>query len=477
MFTCDYKKLTLFLSEFKDIAPMKMPEYGEFCLLELKDGRLTGGTWYPDDYENKKSTKGDFSRGTGDEIKVDEVSKWHSLGAYNIAENLDNESLENLLFGDKGEGIHTVAISGFKSFADGDFPQSEQYCLVILNDGGLGAGRWNKFAEDDGQFVYASAMSSYSMEKVWAWTPLSNDDIFEDEMEEELERRKEEELNKNPQTDPVKFKYGIDIEVYYEKTLEKLRGKYYWATINKMKKVKPWEIVPLHGWYVFGKDQGTVMGRRYIEEWKDGSTADEFIDFLCEYTDDAVKNSNPEEKFKLGLDIAVYLEKAFKNVKKNYHWLNKRMLKKGDQYAIEQVNGDWEFTIKYVGYAEYRVYDCSSAENFIKNVERDYESLAIRENPVVETYEVPFGHKDLNGWNLERYDVYKMKSGDYKVNVQAGDRVTGGNREFFITPDCFKAETYDEFLDRYLEIVPGHSFGLTKKDLIKDVKLKKFFGY
>ena len=58
-----------------------------------------------------------------------------------------------------------------------------------------------------------------------------------------------------------------------------------------------------------------------------------------------------------------------------------------------------------------------------------------------------------------------------------GDRVTGGNREFFITPDCFKAETYDEFLDHYLEIVPGHSFGLTKKDLIKDTKLKKFFGY
>ena len=477
MFKCDYKKLTLYLNEFSNIEPGKMPEYGEFCLLELKDGRYTGGTWCPSDYSNKKSTSGSFSRGTGDSIKSAEVVRWHSLDSYNISDCLDNDELENLYFGEKKEDDGTFMIRSFKALKDGDFPKSEQYCLLILNNGRLAAGRWNKFAEDDGQFVYASALASYSMEKVWAWTPLSNDDIFDREMEDEIERKREEELNKNPQTDPVKFKYGLDIDVYYEKALEKVRGKYYWATINKMKKIKPWEILPLHGWYVFGLDQGTIMDHRIIEEWKDGSTADEFIDFLCEYTDEAVKNSNPEEKFKLGLDIAVYLEKAFKNVKKDYHWLNKRMLRKGDQYAIEQVNGDWEFTIKYKGYADYRVYDCSSAESFIKNVERDYQSLAIRENPVVDTYAVPFGHKDINGWNLERYEVYKMKSGDYKVNVQAGDRVTGGNREFFITPDCFKAETYEEFLDRYLEIVPGHSFGLTKKDLIKDAKLKKFLGY
>ncbi len=68
-------------------------------------------------------------------------------------------------------------------------------------------------------------------------------------------------------------------------------------------------------------------------------------------------------------------------------------------------------------------------------------------------------------------------TGDYKVNVQAGNRSTGGNREFFITPDCFEAKTYDEFLDRYLQIVPGGSFGLSKEDLLPDEKLKSFFGY
>lgn len=61
--------------------------------------------------------------------------------------------------------------------------------------------------------------------------------------------------------------------------------------------------------------------------------------------------------------------------------------------------------------------------------------------------------------------------------VQAGDRTTGGSREFFITPYCFAAKTYSEFLDRYLEIVPGFSFGLYKKDLLSNEDLRRFLGY
>ena len=37
--------------------------------------------------------------------------------------------------------------------------------------------------------------------------------------------------------------------------------------------------------------------------------------------------------------------------------------------------------------------------------------------------------------------------------------------------------TYEEFLDRYLKIVPGASFGIYKEDLLPDSKLKKFLGY
>ena len=98
-------------------------------------------------------------------------------------------------------------------------------------------------------------------------------------------------------------------------------------------------------------------------------------------------------------------------------------------------------------------------------------------NPVVEIHEMKFGSIEIHGWHLEWYKFFKLKSGDYKVSVQAGDRTTGGTREFFITPYCFEAKTYEEFLDRYLKIVPGESFGLLKKDLLKDVKLKEFLGY
>ena len=55
--------------------------------------------------------------------------------------------------------------------------------------------------------------------------------------------------------------------------------------------------------------------------------------------------------------------------------------------------------------------------------------------------------------------------------------MTGGGREFFITPYCFEAKTYGEFLDRYLEIVPGGSFGLHKQDLLPNKELKEFLGY
>ena len=113
--------------------------------------------------------------------------------------------------GVKEEDTYTVRFGDFKSFADGDFPKNEQ-------------------------FIYASALDSHSMNKVWAWTALSSDDTFEQEEERERERIREEKLNKNPVADPEKFKYGTDIDVYYEKALEKLKSKYPWATLTQMKK-------------------------------------------------------------------------------------------------------------------------------------------------------------------------------------------------------------------------------------------------
>ena len=475
MFKCDYKKLRLSFNKFHTIDKKDMPEYDEFCLLELKNGDYTAGKWQPKKYEDRgKSIEGQFVRGLADAIPVEDVSKWHSLDRDDLSNCLENEEINWINIGEEGDGIYSVQFKGFKSLDDGKFPKEEQYCLLILKDGGLGAGRWDEYSKGDGSFVYAPALGSYSMRKVWAWTPLSSDRFFELEEEARKEKEREKKLNRNPLFDPEKFKYGKDIDAYYEKALEKLKKEYPWATMKQMKKRKKWEIVPCHGRYVFGQCNESYDGTKFVEEWKSEGGADEFVDFLCEYSKETVENSNPEVKFRYGMDIEVYLEKAFKNVKKDYRWLDKKMLK--CRYSIEQINGEWEFVQRFDGYSQYYVCDNPTAESFIESVEHNYQDAALCENPAVSSYDVPFGHVEIHGWNLESYRISKLKSGDYKACVTAGDRTTGGSRDFFITPYCFEAKTYDEFLDRYLEIVPS-SFGLGKNDLLPDVKLKKFLGY
>jgi hypothetical protein len=122
------------------------------------------------------------------------------------------------------------------------------------------------------------------------------------ELEHENEKKLEKKLNKNPSADPELFSYGMDINVYYEKALEKLRGEFRWATLAMMRKRTPvWQIAPLHGKYVFGQ-----ISKNYYDDsdivtpWTEGTTADEFIDFLYGYTHDTVEHCNPEEKFKFG---------------------------------------------------------------------------------------------------------------------------------------------------------------------------------
>ncbi len=480
MFNANYKTLILSFNEFYDIVDKDMPQYGEFCLLELKNGDYTAGEWNPDDYRSKKSTSGKFIRGTADTIGSEEVERWHSLERYDLSECLEDEEMGLINLGPEKEGCRSVKFEGFKSFADRKNPKEEQYCLLIMKDGTLAAGRWNKWrGQAGGAFIYAPALGSHSSDEVWAWKPLSTDESFAMELERENEKKREKKLNKNPSADPELFKYGTDINVYYEKALEKLREEFYWATLTMMKKQTPvWQIAPLHGKYVFGQiSKSYYDDSDIVTPWTEGATADEFVDFLCRYTHDTVKNSNPEEKFKFGTDIDVYLEKAFNNVKKDYHWLDKKILKKGWQYDIRKVDGDLEFVRKYGNEIKYSVYDVESAERFIETVEYDYQSAALQANETVASYAPEFGHISLHGWNLEQYVFYKLKSGDYKVSVTAGDRVTGGSRDFFITPYCFEAKTYEEFLDRYLKIVPEYSFGLGKEELLPDNDLKKFLGY
>ena len=152
MFKCSYKKLRLSFNEFHSIDDKDMPAYGEFCLLELKDGRFTAGEWMPDNYEDKNSVSGKFVRGTADTVSVEDVSRWHSLGRYNLSNCLENKNLSYINLGVEKENACAVIFKDFKSFTDGDFPKSEQYCLLLMMNGGLAGGRWDQLDDKEGLF-------------------------------------------------------------------------------------------------------------------------------------------------------------------------------------------------------------------------------------------------------------------------------------------------------------------------------------
>ena len=150
MFTADYKSLILSFNKFHLVEANHMPQYGEFCLLELKNGDYTAGEWNPDDYRSKKSTSGEFIRGTADTIGSDKVERWHSLERYNLTECLEDEEIGLINLGPQEEGCRNIQFDGFKSFADRKNPKEEQYCLLIMKNGTLSAGRWNKWRHEAG---------------------------------------------------------------------------------------------------------------------------------------------------------------------------------------------------------------------------------------------------------------------------------------------------------------------------------------
>ena len=184
MFVNDYKKLKLSFNEFHSMDRDDLPEYGEFCLIELKDGSHTAGKWSPDDYDETEPVSGKFVRGTADSINYEEVVTWHSLSRYDLSNCLVEADVNCINLGVPEDGNYSIKISGFASISDGDYPKEEQYCLLIKTDGCLAAGRWDEWWDKSGgSFIYAPALASFSMDKVWAWAPLSVDKFFAAELE------------------------------------------------------------------------------------------------------------------------------------------------------------------------------------------------------------------------------------------------------------------------------------------------------
>lgn len=198
-----------------------------------------------------------------------------------------------------------------------------------------------------------------------------------------------------------------------------------------------------------------------------------------------------DPKFTYGYDVGVYLKKAADRLKeeKYYHWADVSQFHARRRYAIEKDDGEYHF-IRYTLFSEDNVLRevmdinpinsrelVGNGDEFIKLIADDNELTVYYANPTDASYSVRFkAGLEVDRWYIERYEFRKHKTGDYSAFVQAGDRTTGASRDFFIPPQFLRG-TFEEFLDKYLTLVPGEKFGLFKGDLITDEGLRSFLGF
>ncbi len=183
------------------------------------------------------------------------------------------------------------------------------------------------------------------------------------------------------------------------------------------------------------------------------------------------------ERFPYGQDANAYIDKAFEKIKETYPWATKDMFGKAYSYTIEEEEGKMVF-VKYIKQSDDSVdrrVIGSDEDRFIKTIVRDNEWYIEKANPVKDIYELPIGGVDICGWTLERYEFRSHILGGYSSMIQAGNRSTGGSREFFIPPS-FLEGTYEEFLAKYNDMVPG-VFVLEKEWLENAQELKAFLGF
>ena len=171
------------------------------------------------------------------------------------------------------------------------------------------------------------------------------------------------------------------------------------------------------------------------------------------------------------------INEAFERIRVNHSWANTNMIRPECSYAIEEKEGKKIF-VKFFTWSDGTVdrTEINDKEKFIEGIVNDNEYYVEDINPIKEVYKLPNAHGfDISGWNLERYEFRKHELGGISSMIQAGNRYTGGNREFFI-PDSFFNGTYEEFLEKYNDMVPG-VFILDEEYLDDSDDLKKFLGF
>lgn len=184
------------------------------------------------------------------------------------------------------------------------------------------------------------------------------------------------------------------------------------------------------------------------------------------------------KKFPYGYDVNAYIDKAFEQMKKDFPWATRDMIAEHTNYGIEKVGDDYQFVSyhsRYDGSLKAYPEDIDS-EEFIRRLASGHDWELEKANRVKATLDVPATNRCSGDWFLEIYRIQKHELGGYSAFVQAGNRSAGGSRTFFI-PASYLKLPWEEFLDKYLELVNPGSFYVGRDDLENTEGLKEFLGF
>lgn len=180
------------------------------------------------------------------------------------------------------------------------------------------------------------------------------------------------------------------------------------------------------------------------------------------------------EKFPYGYDLNAYIDKAFEQMKADFPCATKDMIAEHTNFGIEKVGDDYQY-VRYYSFCSPEILnvDC---EEFIRRLANDHDWELEKTNPVKERIDVEASNRCSGDWFLECYQIQKHEKGGYSVYVTAGNRSAGGSKTVFIPASYFKL-SWEEFLNKYLDLATPGSFYVGRADLERDPRIKEFLGF
>ena len=185
-----------------------------------------------------------------------------------------------------------------------------------------------------------------------------------------------------------------------------------------------------------------------------------------------------DEKFPYGYDVNAYIDKAFEMMKAEFPWATRDMIAEHTYCNIEKVGDDYQYVTSWDNDDGTRKVNPlnTDCEGFLKKLADGHDWELERANPVKEYINVPATCTYSCDWYLEIYRIRKHELGGFSAYVQAGNRSAGGSRTFFI-PASYLQLPWEEFLDKYLDLVSPGPFYVGRADLENAPGLKEFLGF